>query len=90
MALPATVTVPDNVLWQRVGEEVVVVDVDKGDYHALDDVGGVMWRALEECPDVATALQRLRRDYDVDEGRLAHDLKVFVERLVGAGLLVTG
>jgi hypothetical protein len=89
MRLPATVTVPPNVLWQHVGEEVVLLDVDQGEYHALNDVGSAMWLALEQCPDVAAALERVKRDYDVDEDQLARDLEAFVQGLLSTGLLVT-
>jgi hypothetical protein len=89
MQLPAAVTVPDTVLWQQVGDEVVLVDLVRGEYHALDDIGSAIWQAFEECPDVATALERMHAQYDVDEDRLAHDVEAFVEQLLSTGLLVT-
>jgi Coenzyme PQQ synthesis protein D (PqqD) len=76
-------------MWQQVGDEVVLLDADGGEYHGLDDVGSNMWKALEESPDVATAFVRLRDTYEVDEQTLRDDLAEFVERLVALGLLAT-
>jgi hypothetical protein len=87
--LPSTVTIPESVLWQQVGDEVVILDVGGGEYHGLNDVGSRMWKALEEAPDVLAAFARLRETYEVDEQTLRDDFGVFVERLVGLGLLAT-
>jgi PqqD family protein of HPr-rel-A system len=87
MPLPTSVTVPENVFWQRVGDEVVLLDAGTGEYHALNDTGSAMWQALEQCPDVASALESLREDYEVEGDRLAQDLEAFVAELLSTGLL---
>lgn len=87
--LPTTVTIPETVLWQDVGDEVVLLDVQGGEYHGLNDVGSHMWKALEESPDVQTAYARLCDIYEVDEETLLNDLAAFVARLITLGLLAT-
>lgn len=76
-------------MWQQVGDEVVLLDADAGEYHGLDDVGSNMWKTLEESPDVPTALASLTDLYDIDEQTLRDDLAAFVERLIALGLLAT-
>jgi hypothetical protein len=85
--LPSTVSIPESVLWQEVGDEIVLLDVDGGAYHGLNEVGGRIWRALEEYPDVTSAYEHLCAIYDVDPVVLRRDLDEFIKRLVGMGLL---
>lgn len=85
--LPTTVSIPDSVLWQEVGDEIVLLDVDGGEYHGLNEVGSMIWRALEQHPDVSSAYEHLCGTYEVDPGVLRKDLDEFINRLVGMGLL---
>lgn len=85
--LPTSVSIPDSVLWQEVGDEIVLLDVEGGEYHGLNDVGSRIWRALEEHSDVGSAYEHLCGTYEVDPGVLRKDLGEFIERLVGMGLL---
>jgi hypothetical protein len=85
--LPETVTVPDTVLWQEVGEEIVLLDLHEGEYRSLNDVGSAMWRALDQSPDVAAAHAHLCDVYEVEPEVLRADLAAFIERLVERGML---
>jgi len=85
--LPVTVTVPDTVLWQQIGDETVLLDLAAGYYRSLNDVASEMWRALGECPDVASAHAQLCDLYDVDPERLRRDLVSFIGRLTELELL---
>jgi hypothetical protein len=76
-------------MWQQVSEEVVLVDLSRGEYYGLNDVGSRMWIALEESRDVGIAYERLCGTYEVDQETLRGDLAAFVDRLVGLGLLTT-
>ena len=87
--LPHTVSIPADVLWQQVDDEVVVLDAAAGEYRGLNDVGSRMWMALEESPDVATAYEQLCELYEIDQDTLRRDLAVFIERLIATGMLAT-
>lgn len=87
--LPHTVSIPADVLWQQVDDEVVVLDAAAGEYRGLNDVGSRMWIALEESPDVAAAYEQLCDLYEVDLDTLRRDLASFIERLVANGMLAT-
>lgn len=86
-ALPGAVAVPETVMWQQVGDEVVILDVAGGEYHSLNDVGSQMWKALEECADVGAAYAQLCETYEVDPATLRADLETFITRLIEMGLL---
>jgi hypothetical protein len=85
--VPRAVVVAADVLWQRVEDEIVVLDMGRQQYHALDDIGARMWEVLDACSDVGAACERLQGEYDVEPGTLAKDLTAFVAQLIDAGLL---
>ncbi len=85
--LQATVTVPEDVLWQQVEDRVILLDLRSNEYHSLNDSGSRMWMLLMESDDVAAALECLQAIYDVDEVVLSRDLAAFIGRLTDSGLL---
>jgi hypothetical protein len=89
ISFSARVVVPPNVVLQRVGEETVLLNLEKECYFGLDPVGTRMWEALTKAGTVEAACQELLKAFDVEEERLRQDLKALVERLVENGLLET-
>jgi len=85
--LPTTVAIPENVAWQQFADEVVLVDLNAGEYHNLNDVAAQMWRTLDECSDVRTAYERLCSLYEVDPETLRTDLVALIQQLLDKGLL---
>lgn len=81
--------VPPHVLLQQVGEESVLLNLQKECYFGLDPVGTRMWEALTKAQTVEAAYQDLLSVYDVDEERLRQDLEKLIDRLVENGLVET-
>ena len=85
--LPASVGLGNDVLWQHVDGQVVLLALNPGRYYALDRVGSRMWEVLLEDSDVGRAQERLSTMFDVDEATLRRDLAELITRLVAADLL---
>ncbi|MDQ6615965.1 MAG: PqqD family protein [Actinomycetota bacterium] len=86
-ALPASVELGSDVIWQKVDGQVVLLALNPGRYYALDTVGSRIWEVLLEDSDVAHAQERLLMMFDVDDPTLRRDLAELIARLVGADLL---
>lgn len=87
--LPDTVSVPDDVLWQDVGGQVVLLNVRSGEFHQLDATASRMWVVLVDSPRVTSAADELLGVYDVEDEVLRRDLASLITRLVERGLLST-
>jgi len=85
--LPRVVAFADTVLWEEVGNELVLLDLGAGEYLQLDDIASAMWKALEESTDTEAAFALLRDAYEVDDERLRSDFAAFIERIVELGLV---
>ena len=67
--------------------QIVISNVETGEYSALIGVGADMWRALVEYDDLEDVVMALLRQYDIDKATLRTDLHAFVEGLLARGLL---
>ena len=85
--LPARVTISDNVLFQEIEGECVLLNMASEQYFGLDDVGTRIWQLLADEGDPSKVLTQLQGIYDVDEATLRSDLARLLEQLSGEGLI---
>ncbi|MBS1522330.1 MAG: PqqD family protein [Bacteroidetes bacterium] len=81
LILPKTVKISDNVLFQQINNECVLLDMDSEQYFGLDDVGARMWQVLSENGDTEQAVTLLLLEYDIDEITLRKDLFNLISEL---------
>ena len=81
------VTRPDGVLLREIEGESVLVNLDKGQYFGLDDVGTRLYQLLIDSPHVGAAFEAALAEYDTDAGTLEQDLAELLERLTAEGLV---
>ena len=81
------VEIGEDVLFQQLQGEVVLLNMASQRYFGLNEVGARMWQLLLESGNVDTVTDRLRETYDADPLTLRADLERLVGELVGAGLL---
>lgn len=84
---PARVEPGDDVIYQALKDEIVLLNMKDQRYFGLDDVGSAMWKLLVEHGDVETVADRLSAEYDVDRATVRADLGVLIRNLMAAGLL---
>ena len=77
----------DDVIFQPLRDEIVLLNMKTQEYFALDDVGSDMWRSLLQHGDIQTVADALTLEYEVDRDKLWVDLNELVGRLLAAGLL---
>jgi hypothetical protein len=69
------------------GDEVVMLDVDKGSYHLVDAIGTFVWQQLERPTAVASLIDTLQDRYDVTPERCEDDVLTYLEDLLAKGLI---
>jgi hypothetical protein len=89
VAFSTQLSVPSDVLLNKVGEETVLLNLESGRYFGLDEVGTRMWEALTDSGSIQAAYDLLLREYDVEAEALEKDLTDLVDQLVDKGLLET-
>lgn len=83
----ATVVLPQRVLSQDVGDELVLLDIEKGGYYGLNEVGSRIWALLQQGHPMGKIFSMLLKDYDVSEEQLRSDVQQFLLQLQAEGLI---
>ncbi|HYI12182.1 MAG TPA: PqqD family protein [Thermoanaerobaculia bacterium] len=78
----------EGVVFNRVGDELVLLDLHRGIYYGLDPVGARIWQLLSEGAGEGEIVARLGEEYDVERETLAADLGRLIAELRGCGLLL--
>ena len=82
------IAIPAHLLFQEVDDEAVLLDLERGHYFGLAEVGTRIWRLLGEHSTLPAVYRALLQDgYAVDEDELEHDLEGFVRELAAEGLV---
>ena len=82
-----TFRIPEEVLFQEVSGETVLLDLASESYFGLDSVGTRIWALLKEDKSVGQVLDALLEEYEVDRGTLEADLEELLDKLLAAGLI---
>jgi hypothetical protein len=79
---------PDAVHARLFDEELVILDLAKGEYFALDRVGERLWAGLQAGRTVEQIGEEIAAEYDVTLERAVADLVALGDELVAKGLMV--
>lgn len=81
------VLVCDGVMFNRVGEEIVLLDLDSGTYFGLDSVGSRVWELVTGTATIGEAIDAMLDEYEVERETLERDVLQLVAELEGKGLI---
>ena len=83
----ARVILPRHVAVRRVGDETVVLNLQTGNYHGLDEAGGAFLEALQRTGHIGAAVDELTVAYAADRQRISADMETFCGQLADRGLI---
>jgi len=76
-----------GVMAAPVDEDVVILNLARDDYVALDEIGRRVWDLLEQPRRVAELCAELRREFDAPAHQLEADVLGFLVQLEGEDLV---
>ena len=77
----------EAVMVRRVGDEIVILDVNSGQYFGLNEVGAFVWDLLESESDRDAIVAALTAAYDVDAAQAAADVDDLLRDLAARDLI---
>jgi Coenzyme PQQ synthesis protein D (PqqD) len=78
-----------DVVAQRVGDEVIIVNLRTNRMHSLNRTGARFWDLLTTGHDIARIYAQLLSEFDVDPVELDREIDTIVASLTKAGLVQT-
>ena len=89
MQLTDRFAVSDDVVTREVGGELVLLDLNSGQYFGLDAVGGRIWELLTDAPRKLSELcDQLESEFDAPRDRIEADLIALATQLKNQELIV--
>lgn len=89
MQLSDIFTVSDEVVAREVGGEMVLLDLESGQYFGLDTVGGRIWELLSERPHSLKELcDAIEAEFDAPRSQIEADLLALAQQMSEQDLIV--
>ncbi len=79
--------VNEKILFQKLGDEAVILHLDSEEYFGLDGIGTRIWEVLIEEGSIEKALPILLNEFEVDENTLRKDIEELVVELKAENIL---
>jgi Coenzyme PQQ synthesis protein D (PqqD) len=85
--LDARLRLPGHVVHRSFISETVLLNLQTGNYHGLNPVGGVMLDTVNQAPTVRQAAAQVAEKYTEDPAVVERDLLALCDSLVERGLM---
>lgn len=72
----------DNFVETEVDNEVVLMNLDNGQFYSLSDTGRSVWQALVDPMSLTAVVDRLTSEYDVPPERCRTEVKFLFDDLI--------
>jgi hypothetical protein len=69
----------------KVGDELVMMSAEKGNYIGLSEVGARVWELIETPQEIDAVCAQLQREYDVAPETCRAEVETFLNELVQNG-----
>lgn len=86
-AVSGSLQVAENVVFQRIEGETVLLDLKGEQYFGLDEVGSRIWELVGEGRSFDAIVRTLGAEYEADAARIEEDLRRLLAELERAGLV---
>ncbi len=83
-----TFKTPDNYSWRDVNDELVVLNLQSGEYFTFNAVGRLIWLSLNDGKTVEEIAHTVVAEYATSEEKAVADVKAFITNLVSEKLLI--
>ena len=87
LSVESAVRTKDDVIFNDLQGEVVLLNLKTGIYFGLDPVGTRAWQLIQDHGCLGPVKDAMLREYEVSAERLWEDLRDLVTRLVDHGLV---
>jgi len=71
-----------KVIQSKIGEEVVMLDIDSGFYFGLNSVASIIWGKLEKEITFDDMISDLLEEYNIDRSTCENETKIFLDQLL--------
>ncbi len=78
----------DRVLVQRAADQWILLNVESGQYYALDEVSGRVWDLCDGTRDVSKVVEAICADFDAPAETVREDVLAFLDEMAEEKLVL--
>lgn len=82
-----TYQLTENVLFQKVAEETVILEPETGEYYTLNAVGTFMVEQLQQGSTKANVINAVMTKYEADKTEVEQDITALITQMLKQGLI---
>lgn len=79
---------PDNYSWRDVNNELVVLNLQSGEYFTFNEVGRTIWLLINDSKSVEEITRSVTEQYATSEEKAGSDVRSFISNMLREGLLI--
>jgi len=79
----------DGLLVSELGKEVVMMDIDNGNYIGLNETGKAIWDMIDEPVKVSDLVDKLLAQYNIDKEQCSNDTLECLNKMEDQKLIAT-
>jgi len=87
LSVKSTIRINDDVLFNDLQGEIVILSPKNGVYFGLDPVGTRAWQLIQHHGRLGAVKDAMLKEYEVSAERLWEDLQDLITRMVDNGLV---
>lgn len=77
----------ENISWRLVEGEMIILNVETGDYFTLEGTGALIWEGIAQGKTEAQIVSHLISTYAVNETVARADVSDFIKQLIKSNLI---
>lgn len=81
MSLETKVQLDPELLYSKIGDEIVLLTIESGKYFKVDAVGSRIWEIIKEPISIQALLNQLTEEYEVPFEQCQKDIMPFIAQL---------
>jgi methyltransferase-like protein len=78
-----------DVLFQKVAEETVILEPESGEYYTLNAIGTFIVEQFQQGHTKAKVIELVLEQYQADEAEVIEDIEELLTQMLKQGLLIT-
>ena len=78
----------DDYIFSAVGSEIVLMNIESGDYFELNESAKEIWHMVEEPSSEESLIERLMSIYDVDLDTCTREVRDCLEKMLVGGMVL--
>ena len=82
------ISIPDDVIFETVDDQVVLLSLEGGSYYKLNGSGSRIWALIRELGDLAKVEQTMVDEFEGEPEQIRRDVSTLVDDLKSHGLVV--